>query len=275
MVVHLLWEQTDWVRFPAARPRKNMENALEVKNLVKKYPAKAGMPEKVAVDNISFIVKKGEFFGFLGANGAGKTSTISCITGTGVIQSGEIKVFGLDVVNDYREARRKVGISPQEFNIDIFAKPRDILYYVAGYFGIPKKERLERIDYVFHEFGLEKYADTKFMALSGGYKKRVMLARAMVHDPDLIILDEPTSGVDVELRHDLWRILTELNKAGKTIFLTTHYLEEAERLCERIGIIFGGKIVALESKAELIKDGKSIEDHYLHYAGMQKNGESH
>lgn len=248
--------------------------ALEVKNLVKKYPSTklgASPGEKIAVNDISFNVKKGEFFGFLGANGAGKTSTISTITGIGKFQGGRIKVFGHDVVDDYREARKKIGISPQEFNIDIFAKPRDVLYFVGGYFGIPKKERLLRIEHVLHQFGLEKYAYTPFRALSGGYKRRVMLARAMVHDPELIILDEPTAGVDVELRHDLWRILAELNKSGKTIFLTTHYLEEAERLCERIGIIFNGKIVALESKLDLIKDGKTVEDHYLHYSGMQKN----
>src|SRR3989338_6786689 len=199
-----------------------MAPALEVKNLVKKYPASGGVGgDKIAVDGISFEIKKGEFFGFLGPNGAGKTSTISCITGTASVTSGEIKVFGLDVVKNYREARKKIRISPQ------------------------------------------KYTDTPFRALSGGYKRRVMLARAMVHDPDLLILDEPTAGVDVELRHDLWRILTDLNKKGKTILLTTHYLEEAQRLCDRIGIIFGGKIVSLESKDELIKDGQSIEEHYL------------
>ena len=243
-----------------------MQTAIEVKNLVKKYK------DKIAVDEISFEVKRGEFFGFLGPNGAGKTSTISAITGTAKFDSGEIKVFGYDVVKDYREARRKIGISPQEFNVDIFATPRNILYFVAGYFGIPKKERLERIETVFNELGLEDYADKRFQQLSGGYKRRVMLARAMVHDPDMLILDEPTAGVDVELRHELWRILTDLNKKGKTIFLTTHYLEEAQRLCDRIGIIFNGKIVSLESKAELIKDGKSIEDHYLHYAELERNG---
>ena len=252
-------------------------NALEVKNLIKKYPVKelrshgASPGEKVAVDNISFEVKKGEFFGFLGPNGAGKTTTISCITGTAVISSGSIGVFGYDVEKDYRKARAKIGISPQEFNVDIFSTPRSILYFVGGYFGMPKKERLERIDKVFNDLELAKFADTRFMALSGGYKRRVMLARSMVHDPDLLILDEPTSGVDVELRHDLWRILQDLNKKGKTIFLTTHYLEEAQKLCDRIGIIFNGKIVSLESKAELIKDGKSIEDHYLAQVSGQRN----
>ena len=241
------------------------EPALEINNLVKKYG------DKVAVDDISFHVKRGEFFGFLGPNGAGKTSTISCITGTASPTSGEIKVFGLDVVRDYREARRKIGISPQEFNVDIFAKPKDILYFVGGYFGIPKKERLEKIEAVTKELGLEKYMDTPFRTLSGGYKRRVMIARAMVHDPELLILDEPTAGVDVELRHDMWRILTDLNRKGKTILLTTHYLEEAQRLCDRIGIIFGGKIVSLESKAELIKDGQSIEEHYLAQVSGQRN----
>lgn len=247
--------------------------ALEVKNLIKKYYSSSpGTEGKTAVDGISFDVKGGEFFGFLGPNGAGKTSTIGMITGTTKITGGEIKVFGHDVVTNYREARRRVGISPQEFNVDIFACPRDILYFVAGYFGMPKKERLDRIDFILNELGLTKFADTRFQALSGGYKRRVMLARAMVHDPDLLILDEPTSGVDVELRHELWRILTDLNKKGKTIFLTTHYLEEAQRLCDRIGIIFNGKIVSLESKAELIKDGKSIEDHYLAQVGSHRNG---
>src|SRR3989338_3476508 len=250
-----------------------MAPALEVKNLVKKYPASGGVGgDKIAVDGISFEIKKGEFFGFLGPNGAVKTSTISCITGTASVTSGEISVFGFDVVRDYREARKKIGISPQEYNVDIFAKPKDILYFVAGYFGLPKKERLKRIDAVTKELGLEKYMDTPFRALSGGYKRRVMIARAMVQDPELLILDEPTAGVDVELRHDMWRILTDLNKKGKTILLTTHYLEEAQRLCDRIGIIFGGKIVSLESKDELIKDGQSIEDHYLAQVSGQRNG---
>ena len=242
-----------------------MSEALEVKNLIKKYG------DKVAVNDISFEVKRREFFGFLGPNGAGKTSTIASITGTAKITSGTIKVFGFDVVDDYRAARKSIGISPQEYNVDIFALPKDILYFVAGYFGLTKAERLKRIDVVVKDLGLENYMDKKFMELSGGYKRRVMLARAMVHDPDLLILDEPTAGVDVELRHDLWRILTDLNKKGKTILLTTHYLEEAQRLCDRIGIISGGKIVSLESKDELIKDGKSIEEHYLQQVGAKNN----
>lgn len=243
------------------------EFALEIKNLTKSYG------DKIAVDDISFSVPKGEFFGFLGPNGAGKTSTISSIIGTAQFHGGTIRVFGHDVVEDYREARKCIGVSPQEFNVDFFQTPRNILYFVGGYFGIPRKERLERINFVLDIFDLTKYADMPFRALSGGFKRRVMLARAMIHDPDLLILDEPTAGVDVELRHDLWRILTELNKQGKTIFLTTHYLEEAERLCDRIGIIFGGKIVSMESKAELLKNAKSVEEHYFTFADRSKSAQ--
>ncbi len=243
------------------------EYALEINNLVKTYG------NKIAVAGISFKVKSGEFFGFLGPNGAGKTTTISAITGIGKFDSGEIKVFGHDVVRDYREARKKIGLSPQEFNADMFATPRQILDGVGGLFGMRKQERKTRMEKLFHELQIEDHADKQFRALSGGFKRRVMLARAMIHDPDLLILDEPTAGVDVELRHDLWRILTELNRQGKTIFLTTHYLEEAERLCDRIGIVFGGKLVALESKTELIKDGKTIEDHYLHHVGQGRNNQ--
>lgn len=241
--------------------------ALEITDLVKKYGS------VTAINSLSFHVKAGEFFGFLGPNGAGKTSTISSITGIAKFDSGTIKVFGLDVVENYREARRKIGLSPQEFNVDMFATPRQTLDYVGGFFGMSSAQRKDRTERLFNTLGLIGHGDKPFRTLSGGYKRRVMLARAMMHDPDLLILDEPTAGVDVELRHDLWRILTELNKQGKTIFLTTHYLEEAQRLCERIGIIFGGKLVALESKEELIKDGKSIEDHYLSYVGAERDAE--
>lgn len=257
----MLWEHAARVRISALRHM----DAIEIKNLVKRYA------EKTAVDNISFSVKRGEFFGFLGPNGAGKTTTINSITGIGKFDSGEIKVFGLDVVKDYREARKKIGLSPQEFNVDFFGTVRNVLDFYGGYFGMRKAQRQERMEELFEKLGLTPYADKQFRALSGGFKRRLMLARAMMHDPEILILDEPTAGADVELRRDLWQILAELNKQGKTIFLTTHYLEEAEKLCGRIGIIFGGKIVALETKEELIKDGKRIEDHYLHYAELEKN----
>src|SRR3989338_2905815 len=182
-----------------------MEFAIEIKNLVKKYQ------NKTAVDDVSFSVKRGEFFGFLGPNGAGKTSTINALTGIGKFQEGEIKVFGLNVVKDYREARKKIGLSPQEFNVDFFATPRDTLYYVGGFFGMPKKERIARADQVLKELGFGREADLPFRALSGGFKRRVMLARAMMHNPDILILDEPTAGVDVELRQELHQYLQKIN----------------------------------------------------------------
>ncbi|MEX0933840.1 MAG: ABC transporter ATP-binding protein [Candidatus Paceibacterota bacterium] len=232
--------------------------SLEIKNLTKKYEN-----GPIAVDNISLSLKSGEFFGFLGPNGAGKTSTIKCITGVARITSGTIKVSGIDVVEDYRQARRRVGIAPQEFNVDIFSTVAEILDYVAGYYGFFKKTRIKRVDELLAQFDLEQYRDTQFQHLSGGFKRRVMLARALVHDPDLLILDEPTAGVDVELRHDLWRYLKNLNAEGKTILLTSHYLEEVERLCSRIALIHKAKIVAEGSKKEFMKGSRSLEERYL------------
>jgi len=233
-------------------------NALEIKNLNKTYD-----DGTVAVENLSLEVPRGQFFGFLGPNGAGKTTTINCITGVARITSGTITIGGTDVVEEYREARTKVGISPQEFNVDIFAQTWKLLDYVAGYYGLRKNERKERIDELLDQFDLEKYRTTPFQHLSGGYKRRVMLARALVHNPELVILDEPTAGVDVELRRSLWVYLEKINKEGKTIILTSHYLDEVEKLCNRVAIINDGKIVADGSKDEFTKDGKSLEERYL------------
>jgi ABC-2 type transport system ATP-binding protein len=177
--------------------------------------------------------------------------------------SGTISIFGLDAVKEYKEARRKVGLSPQEFNIDFFGKVYDTLYFVAGYYGLRDAERKTRANELIERFNLTKYAYTPFHQLSGGYKRRVALARAMVHDPELLILDEPTAGVDVELRHELWNYLQELNGAGKTILLTSHYLEEVEKLCGHIGIINKGKLVLEESKDALLAGGASLERVYL------------
>ncbi|MDA1334721.1 MAG: ABC transporter ATP-binding protein [bacterium] len=233
------------------------EKALEIKNLKKEYG------KNVAVNGISFDIKQGDFFGFLGPNGAGKTTTIKCITGIANFQGGAIKVFGIDVVKEYRDARKKIGLAPQEFNVDIFAKAKDIVWYMAGYYGIPTKERQAAVDKVLAKFEMTEHADKAFQELSGGLKRRVILARAMVHDPDLLILDEPTAGVDVELRRDLWRYLQEMNKAGKTILLTSHYLEEVSHLCNKIGIINDGKIAAIGELSDFVKDGKTLEDRYL------------
>ncbi len=232
-------------------------HALEIKNLRKSYG------KAVAVDGISLTVEKGEFFGFLGPNGAGKTTTIHSITGIAKFTEGSIQVCGIDVVKNYREARKKVGLSPQEFNVDFFAPVWKHLDYVGGYYGMRKKERERQIEKLLHDFQLTEYRNKSFRELSGGFKRRVMLARALIHDPELLILDEPTAGVDVELRHALWKFLTELNKKGKTIILTSHYLEEVELLCNRIAIIHKGNIAALGAKEDFIKDGKKLEDKYL------------
>ena len=231
--------------------------ALEIDNLRKTYNGKP------AVDGVSLAIKPGEFFGFLGPNGAGKTTTINCITGVGRFSEGTIKVFGIDVNKEYRQARRKVGIAPQEFNVDFFGKVRNILDFMGGYYGMRKPERERRVAELLVRFNLTEHQDKKFNELSGGLKRRLMLARAMVHDPDLLILDEPTAGVDVELRHELWKYLQELNAAGKTILLTSHYLEEVEMLCSRIAIINRGKIAALGDKEEFIKKGDRLEKTYL------------
>jgi len=232
-------------------------NALEIKNFTKTYG------DLTAVDNISIIVKQGEFFGFLGKNGAGKTSTISAITGIGTITSGEITVFGIDVEKEYKEARKKIGLCPQEFNVDTFAKVKDILLHVGGYFGLSKKERQTRLEDVLNIFELEDHKEKQFRQLSGGLKRRLMLARAMMHDPELLILDEPTAGVDVELRHELWAYLKQINKAGKTIIFTSHYLDEVEELCERVAIMDKGKIIADAPKSDFTNDGSTLEAKYL------------
>ena len=236
---------------------QNTTPMLEIKNLVKKYG------DKVVVDNISLAIPKGSFFGLLGPNGAGKSTTIHCITGIAQPTSGEIFVDGIDVVRDYKRARTKVGLSPQEFNVDIFSTPVQLMDYMGGYYGIPHAVRMERIEELIVRFDLEKHRNVKFQKLSGGLKRRAMLGRALVHTPNLLILDEPTAGVDVEQRRDLWAYLKELNEQGKTIILTSHYLEEIQYLCKDIAIINHGRIVAHGTKEEFMKDGNSVEDTYL------------
>lgn len=230
---------------------------LEIKNLVKKYG------ETEAVKGISLSIPKGSFFGLLGPNGAGKSTTIHCITGIAQPTSGQIVIDGVDAVKEYKQARTKVGLSPQEFNVDIFATPVALMDYMGGYYGIPKAERAERIEEMIERFDLEKHRNVKFQKLSGGLKRRAMLGRALIHTPDLLILDEPTAGVDVEQRHDLWEYLKEMNERGKTIILTSHYLEEIQYLCKDIAIINNGRIVAEGTKEEFMKDGKTVEQTYL------------
>lgn len=234
-----------------------MDPILSIEHLVKHYGS------TTAVNDISLAIPRGTFFGLLGPNGAGKSSTINCIIGVARITSGRITVNGFDVEREYKDARRQIGISPQEFNTDFFGKPEDIIDGMAGYYGIPKHIRAARTEELLHTFDLYDHRHKKFNELSGGLKRRVILARALVNDPDLLILDEPTAGVDVEQRHQLWKHFQQLNAAGKTIILTSHYLEEVELLCREIAIINKGKIVAQGSKDDFIQGGKTLERRYL------------
>ncbi len=198
-------------------------------------------------------VGDGEFFGFLGPNGAGKTTTINILAGLTTYKEGEVKVFGQDVVRDYREARRLIGLVPQEFNFDDYFTVDEILRFYAGYFGIRRHETRKRVDELLDQFNLGPKRETHVRQLSGGMKRRLLIARALVHNPRILILDEPTAGVDVELRRSLWRSMQDLNNQGTTILLTTHYIEEAERLAKRIGIINHGQLIALDDKDHLIE----------------------
>ena len=216
-----------------------------------------------AVDGISLSVKSGEFFGFLGPNGAGKTTTINAIVGLARTSGGSIRIFGHDNERQWREARRLIGLSPQEFNFDRYLSLRDVLIYAAGYYGLRGKRVAERADMLLERFGLTSHAHLEYTKISGGQKRRLSLARALIHEPKLLILDEPTAGVDVELRLALWEWLQKLNAEGLTIFLTTHYLEEAEELCRRIAIVRAGRIVAEKPTEELVALGASLQDVFL------------
>jgi len=224
-----------------------MEPAISIRGLTKFYG------DLRALDNFSMEVREGEFFGFLGPNGAGKTTTINILTGLTTYNDGDVKVFGNDVLRDYREARKLIGLVPQEFNFDDYFTVEEILRFYAGYFGIRRHQARKRVDELLHQFNLAQKSKTHVRKLSGGMKRRLLIARALIHNPKILILDEPTAGVDVELRRNLWRSMQELNKQGTTILLTTHYIEEAERLAKRIGIINHGKIIALDNKDNLIE----------------------
>jgi ABC-2 type transport system ATP-binding protein len=225
-----------------------MECAISFQNLHKTY---AGHVE--ALKGLSLDVQQGEFMGLLGLNGAGKTTSINVIAGLVRPTSGRVLVNGFDAIKQYRQAHAQVGIAPQEEVLDSsFLNVTQILVYQAGYFGIAPREATKRADALLQEFGLWEKRKSKVVELSGGMKRRLILAKALIHDPSILILDEPTAGVDVALRHHIWERMTALNKAGKTILLTTHYLEEAEQLCNRIAIIHNGALVATGSPHELI-----------------------
>jgi ABC-2 type transport system ATP-binding protein len=226
-----------------------MASAIETHDLRKSYG------DVQALDGVSLTVPEGTFFGLLGPNGAGKTTFINILVGLVRRSGGEATVFGHDVTDDYRQARDAIGLAPQEFNVDRFFPIREVLVHKAGYHGIPESVAEERADEVLRRVGIYDKRDTRFDWLSGGMKRRFMLARALVTDPDLLILDEPTAGVDVQLRHDLWETIVELNEAGTTILLTTHYIEEAERLCDEVAILDSGRVLTVASPDELMDRG--------------------
>ncbi len=223
---------------------RDMSAAIEVQGVSKRFG------QFTALNQVSFTVQQGEFFALLGPNGAGKTTLISCLAGLSRPDQGALRVMGHDVVSDYRAARAALGVVPQELVFDPFLTVRETLRFQSGYFGLRHNDAW--IDEILHKLGLSNKADSNMRALSGGMKRRVMVAQALVHKPPVIVLDEPTAGVDVELRQSLWTFVQELNHAGHTIVLTTHYLEEAEMLCSRIAMLKAGQIIALEDKATLL-----------------------
>ena len=237
-------------------------SAISFKHLTKNYGS------LVALNDVSLDVEEGEFFGLLGPNGAGKTTLISILAGLCRPTKGSVEVMGHDVQSDFRSARRLLGIVPQELVFDPFFTVRETLQFQSGYFGI--KNNGEWIDEILHHLGLADKANKNMRALSGGMKRRVLVAQALVHRPPVIVLDEPTAGVDVELRQSLWKFISRLNKEGHTIVLTTHYLEEAQELCGRIAMLKKGQIVALDTTANLLarvnnsqtKDG-DLEDVFM------------
>jgi ABC-2 type transport system ATP-binding protein len=219
--------------------------AIEVFELVKRYP------RVTALDGVSLRVEQGEFFGLLGPNGAGKTTLISIVAGLARASSGRATVMGHDVVADYRAARREIGVVPQELVFDPFFTVRETLRFQSGYFGLGRND--DWIDEIIANLDLTAKADSNMRTLSGGMKRRVLVAQALVHRPPVIVLDEPTAGVDVELRQGLWAFIRRLNREGHTIVLTTHYLEEAQQLCKRIGMLKSGRLIALDHTQTLLR----------------------
>lgn len=220
--------------------------AVQIKKLSKFYG------KFQALNQLSFEVEEGDFFGFLGPNGAGKTTAIRVLTGLANYNEGDVHVFGHDVIREYRKTRSLIGLVPQEFNFDPFFSAEWILRLEGGYFGMPRKEAKVRAEELLKMLNLWEKRDQDYKKLSGGMKRRLLIARALMHRPRLLILDEPTAGVDIELRFELWEFLKKLNREGTTLILTTHYIEEAEQLCDTIGVIHEGRMLTVEKKASLV-----------------------
>jgi ABC-2 type transport system ATP-binding protein len=225
--------------------------AIEALGLVKTYPASRTGPAKTALKGVDIAIPRGSIFGLLGPNGAGKSTFINILAGLVNKTGGEVKIWGLDIDAQPRSARAAIGVVPQEIAADVFFTPRESMNTQAGLYGVPKAER--RTDEILEALGLGDKADAYVRQLSGGMKRRLMVAKAMVHNPPVLILDEPTAGVDVELRRQLWTYVKALNDRGVTIVLTTHYLEEAQALCDTIAIINRGEVVACEPTADLLR----------------------
>jgi ABC-2 type transport system ATP-binding protein len=242
--------------------------ALKVEKLRKTYSTGV-----LALDGVSLEVEAGRFFGLLGPNGAGKTTLINSVVSLARPDSGSVEVFGKDAYEEFREARRMIGVSPQEINLDKFLTVEETLLFHAGYYGVPKNKARERAGELLERFALTEKRKQRVNTLSGGMKRRVLFARALMHDPRVLFLDEPTAGVDVELRYKLWGYIRELNHNGLTILLTTHYLEEAEALCEEIALINGGRIAAHGTSEDLKRDydAASIEEVYLKVVGRDSS----
>ena len=230
--------------------------AISFQSISKTYPAKnAGSQPFKALNDVSFDIAEGEFFGLLGPNGAGKTTLISILAGLTKATEGRVMVHGHDVQKDYAQTRRMLGVVPQELVFDPFFSVREALRFQSGYFGVKKND--DWIDELLSHLGLSDKADANMRQLSGGMKRRVLVAQALVHKPRVIVLDEPTAGVDVELRQTLWQFIAKLNRDGHTVLLTTHYLEEAEALCSRLAMLKQGRVLALASTSELLKSASS------------------
>ena len=228
----------------------NKQNVISIKNLNKIY-FKNSSKSINALNNLNLEVKEGEIFGLLGPNGAGKSTFINILAGTTVKSSGAVNVWGFDLDRNPRQVKASIGIVPQEVNVDPFFTPEELLDLQAGLYGVKKKDRITNT--ILKLVSLEKQANSYTRSLSGGMKRRLLVAKALVHQPPIVILDEPTAGVDVELRNNLWENVKLLNKQGVTIILTTHYLIEAEKMCNRIGILNNGNLVALDSTKNLLK----------------------
>ena len=230
------------------------KNAVSVYQLTKIY-AKKSTHSVLALNKLNLEVKRGEIFVLLGPNGAGKTTFINILSGTAIKTKGEVDVWGFDLDKNPRQVRASIGIVPQEVNLDAFFSPRKLLELQAGLYGVPKKNRIT--DTILKMVSLEKQAESYSRSLSGGMKRRLLIAKAMVHQPPILVLDEPTAGVDVELRLKLWENVKNLNKQGVTIILTTHYLFEAQQMCDRIAILNKGNLVALDTTKNLLKKIKT------------------